>query len=321
MAPRTRKKATAPRNRKKVVALKRKRNAEESEDSEAAKDSYRTISDLPNELLHMIMSQVHRMDLKYCSLTCRVVREVAVEYLSYKWPQVDDLAHFLAFMRNHPRPRRTVLSLRLCSNSSIDAKDVADIKLLFKDLGTLRLETVPCLPPSPRHPKGTEGSESNTSPLPLSHLRLSPHLSTHSPDSYMNGVMYTLSLFEPKYLYLHLAGDVDLGQDSFDARCLAGYPAVQHVWVTRSLPCAGSKSTAPLIDALSKTLSSDSLRSVSIDYDSRDTLKAYRTMFERICSNITTLKVCANPPYDYKDRAQWVNPLDGELLSSACIVP
>ncbi|KAI0720695.1 hypothetical protein C8T65DRAFT_801062 [Cerioporus squamosus] len=125
-------------------------------------------------------------------------------------------------------------------------------------------------------------------------------------------MMYLLSLLELHHLHLYIA-DVDYGEELFDAKCLARPSAVESIQVSR---WSGQpiKHMARAIDALSKTLSADCLRKMWIAYDSKDTLRAYHTMFERVGRNITTLTVVADAPFYYKNREYWVNPFDDFTL-------
>ncbi len=63
-----------------------------------------SILDLPPELLHMIFAYRRKdwgRSKKAYANVCRKLRDVAVEYLEFRNSRVDDLDHFMGFMRRH----------------------------------------------------------------------------------------------------------------------------------------------------------------------------------------------------------------------------
>ncbi|KAI0720683.1 hypothetical protein C8T65DRAFT_632429 [Cerioporus squamosus] len=228
-----------------------------------------------------------------------MLREVALEYLHFRHSiSVDDVPHLLTFMRNHPRLEfgKTVTSLHL-RHSTIEAKVVDDMASLLPNLSSLTLESVRAL----RLGRGDVG-DSNAAPLRLS--RLDIHL---CPRSYVSGLMHLLSSFNPKNLHLSGVGE-DVEVEVFDARRLARLSDVESINVHPRT--GGRKSIAPIVDALSKTLAADSLKSIRVTYDSKDTVRAYGRMIERLGSKITSLTLFARPPYPFEKRVGWVDPFD-----------
>ncbi|RDX47294.1 hypothetical protein OH76DRAFT_789971 [Lentinus brumalis] len=268
----------------------------------ACKVLRRTITDLPTEILHMILSEVRRRRyaVKPCSLTCQTLRDVAVEYLQFKSVHLEDVSHFLTFIRQNPRVGKTVTNLHV-RDSLADAKVVSDVKLLLPNLSSLYIHQVLFTPPSSRG----DASDFDTSPLRLSRLTIGPH---SSAPSFIPGLMYLLSLVETSQLHLYIS-DGYYGEDSFDAQCLAGRSAVKSIQLSR-WPGKHMNQMARTIGALSKTLSADSLQHMCIEYDSKDTLRAYQTLFEYVGGNITTLTVVADAPFHYEERKKWADPLD-----------
>ncbi|RPD75521.1 hypothetical protein L226DRAFT_522687 [Lentinus tigrinus ALCF2SS1-7] len=279
--------------------------------TKVVKSEYRKIIDLPPELLHMIFEYVKddRWTMKRCAATCAVLREVAVEYLKYPSPRVyENLDHFMTFMRRHKKPTTTVRSLQL-SNVALDASLMTEIKGLFPKLTYLTLRDISCTPPLPYHRPPPE------SLMQVESLRLE---STRGGWS-LCGMMHIISFLAPTTRL-----DIDLRgcegfPDKFDPRCLASSPAVRELWIDSSY--VPRRTSADVLDALSRTLAPESLKRVVIEYDSGDTVRALSALLGRIGSNVMNLylRPCSRP-WDAAKRQTWSDPFDDwQLLDiSAC---
>ncbi len=256
----------------------------------------------------MIMLQVRRSSrVKPCSLTCRILREVALDYLSFNGHViVDEVPHFLTFIRNHPRIGKAVTSLSL-SHSTIQAKVVGDMISLLPNLSRLSLDDARTLPPT----RGDAG-DSNAASLRL--LRMD----VESSGSYIPGLMHMLSSFNPQHLHLTV-NPPNSKVGSFDARSLTKLPAVESLNVHTRTGTRQNVSIARVVDVLSKTLAPDTLQLMRVTYDSKDTLRAYGSIIKRCGSKITSLTLYTDAPYPFKERVGWVDPFDGEY--SACSTP
>ncbi|RPD75517.1 hypothetical protein L226DRAFT_570537 [Lentinus tigrinus ALCF2SS1-7] len=268
---------------------------------------YRKITDLPPELLHMIFEYVkhERWTMKRCAATCPVLREIAVEYLEYRCIGIArNLDHLMAFMQRHRRPPTTVQSLEL-SGVALDASLVNEMKDLFPNLKDLYLEEdVSCIPPLPYHPP-------HPAPQPMQLERLVLDSPRHGGWS-LCGMVHILSLLAPKILVIDLFLDDGMGfQDKFDPSCLAASPAVEELRVHCSYT-PGLRRLTELLDALSRTLSPEHLRSVYLKYDSEADLRALGALLGRIGSNVTSLHLDPNrwSRWTLEERQKWSDPFD-----------
>ncbi len=269
-----------------------------------------SILDLPPELLHMIFAY-RRKDLgkskKSYANVCRKLRDVAVEYLEYEGPLVNDLDHFMGFMRRHGGPPKTVQSLYLF-DVHLDATIVREIRQLFPNLTSLTLSDIVCNPPSPyNHPQ----SEPPETPLPeplkeLEDIRI--HCRRAHAGWSLTGLMHILSLLSAKELLI-LTYDGMCFRDTFDPSCLAGTSAIENLHVTISQ--IHEESMAKVLDALSVTLAPDVLQGVKVEYDSKPTLRALGSLLDRIGGNVTNLSIYPRFRWTLDHRQKWTDPFDG----------
>ncbi|KAI0720694.1 hypothetical protein C8T65DRAFT_692615 [Cerioporus squamosus] len=301
-----------------VRRAKKARRIENPDPTEVVKTPT-SLLDLPPEVLHMIF-EYRRNDFWRCRLAymnvCRELREVAVEYLEYRTPRVDNLNHFLGFMQQHSPLPKTVRSIHL-SNMPLDAKLVRELTRLFPTLTSLTLANISCFPPYPyHHPQ----SDSETAPVPMQLETLIIECSPVRPGRASNsgsqwslsGMMHILSLLAPKTLDVRMDNGICF-RDKFEPSCLAATPAVQvlrfHFWETPK------KSISNVLDALSVTLAPECLQSVTAKYDTKPSLRALSTLLERIGGNVTNLAINVPVPlWDMKRRKQWSDPLDDWAL-------
>ena len=325
----------APRRRK--VPDHKPADATESNGSRST--TRRTITDLPPELLHMIFAlldlRMYWVILEYTTI-CRKIREVAVEYVAFKNPLVDDLEGFLTFMRRHRPSARTVRSLEL-TRVPLDAVLVSEFPQLFPNLTHLHLTDISCTPPFPYTHQAlptqqlVEQSPSN----PDCDSRLVPTLTPMRLEKFtlecaqkgragwtLCSMMHILSLFAPQNLFVLLSDAASL-KDTFDPSCLAAFPAVEYLQIHHRPTSQKSQAIANVLHALSKTLAPDSLESVATMYDSKPALRALSSLLERVGRNVIDLFVSALPPWVLADRQKWSDPFDGEcyfLLNSCGIL-
>ncbi len=253
---------------------------------------------------------------------CRTLRHAALEYFAFKNPRVDDLDHFLAYMRRHRLPPKTVRSLHL-SNVSLDATLVREIAQLFPNLESLTLVDISCIPPLPRnhHPQ-SDPETTPPVPMPLNSLTLSCKRPRRDSGWSLSGMMHILSLLAPSELTVWMGHGVSF-RDTFDPSCLAASPAT--VWDLdvgfTGTPKKSAIATVTVLDALSRTLAPGALQSVEVRYDSKAALRAPGTLLARIGSNVTNLAIHPPAPSELEERHQtWTDPFDGEsrIVSSTC---
>ncbi|RDX47287.1 hypothetical protein OH76DRAFT_1406192 [Lentinus brumalis] len=243
---------------------------------------------------------------------CRKLRDVAVEYLEFRNPQVNDLDHFMGFMRRHGPLTKTVQSLHLL-NVHLDATLVLEIRQLFPNLTSLALSDIVCNPPSPyNHPQ----SDPPENPLPealkeLEDLKIDCRPARADSGWSLTGLMHILSLLSARKLLIWMHDGMCF-RDKFDPSCLAGTSAVQNVHVLISqIP---KKSMANVMNALSVTLAPDVLQGVEVEYDSKPTLRALGSLLDRIGGNVTNLTIYPLVRWTLEERKKWTDPFDDWTL-------
>ncbi|RDX47290.1 hypothetical protein OH76DRAFT_1484890 [Lentinus brumalis] len=280
--------------------------------------AYRTIVDLPLDLLHMILVQFRdsRWNLDTCMKVCRTLRHAALEYLAFKSPRVDDLDHFLTFMASHRLPPKTVRSLHL-SNVSLDAALVREIAQLFPNLKSLTLVDISCILPLPNHRPPSDPETTAPVPTQFNSLTLSCKRPRRDSSWSLSGMMHILSLLAPSELTVWMGHGVSF-RDTFDPSCLAASPAT--VWdLDVGFTGTPKKSAiATVLDALSRTLAPGALQSVEVRYDSKAALRAPGTLLARIGSNVTNLAIHPPAPSELEERHQtWTDPFDESSIHVA----
>ncbi|KAI0720684.1 hypothetical protein C8T65DRAFT_826160 [Cerioporus squamosus] len=293
------------------------RKIEAVKSEEDAKTTPRTITDLPPELLHMLFSHLreYRYTIEACTMVCRLLRDIAVEYLVFKRPRrvgdLDHLDHFLSFMRRHPRPSKTVQSLTLF-DMPLNGTLVREITQLFPNLKSLELSDISCTPPSPYHHPQSDSETSVPAPMQLGNLVLDCTRARAASSGWtLSGMMHILSLFHPKELIVWMKNGARF-RDTFEPACLAESPAVQdlRVLIRESEIPRNRKSIANVLDALSRTLAPGVLQSVTVRYDSKATLRALSTLLKRIGENVKALTIHGPAPRCGEKRQIWVDPFD-----------
>ena len=279
--------------------------------NEVIKRPYRTITDLPPELLHMIFSYLRpwTRHLKACSLTCRALRDVSVEYLKFPHPSVRDLPRFVEFMQSHPPILTTIRGICLGSGTRLDATLVNTIKTLFPKLDYLNLVNISFDPT-------LDQTQSAALPFRLNRLNLTCMPPMQGPRCSLPGMMHIISLLAPQKLSLQIDEGFRFdGRQSFGPSCIAASPAIASLRVRFGRPV--EIDVATVLDALTKTLAPDTLQTVDVYYDSKATVRALGTMLARIGSSVTTLTLHASIPSSNPYKVEkWSDPFDGESRAS-----
>ncbi|KAI1786720.1 hypothetical protein LXA43DRAFT_756296, partial [Ganoderma leucocontextum] len=178
----------------------------------APPSKYRTLSDLPPELLHAIISCVksNRKALRASSLVCRSVRAVAVEYFFpigvavTNVTSMDDLVSFL--QHANPTLGNNIRWLRLSGKkgdrelplTTVDAAVMARLLPLVPNLTSLHLtHFIYTLPLQPLSPSVSHAQEDTpTGPFHLRSLTVGSGLyATRHHKSSVSGLFRILSLF------------------------------------------------------------------------------------------------------------------------------
>ena len=285
----------------------------------------RTLTDLPPELLHLILADFdklwyYKVTLWSCSLTCRLLRAVALEHLNFRrlsLKEVTSLDPLLAFLRLYPRVAKTVISLSLWGPlahpdsdsrplTTIDDTLVASVVELLPKLNSLHLQSFKySMPQSPRA----------AGPFPLSTFTLRGH--GHVQSS-LTCTLRVLSLFTPKHVQDFNLSQFDLNTP-FEPDALHRPADVQRLWLLGSMG-GGPRYTSRLLQALAVSLKSDSLQELSVKVDSKETVHALGELLSCTGCNLTTLEIRNGGAMLYpRERTTWIDPLEGETCLSGSL--
>ncbi|TFK89023.1 hypothetical protein K466DRAFT_45137 [Polyporus arcularius HHB13444] len=249
----------------------------------------RTLTDLPVELLHLIIAHME----------------------GNKYHDVTSFDPFLQFLRRYPRVAKTVVSVRLrgraqrkvtetSPTTSIDDTVVGSIVELLPRLESLALYsfhyTMSPVASATKRPSG---------PFPLIKVTIGGHC---HKDSSLTCTLRVLSLFTPRCMDLHTLDRFDLDAP-FEPRFLHRRLALRQL--SLSAPIFGVREhTALALQALSVSLKSDSLQELCVQVDSKEAVAALGKLLSYAGCNITTLAIATtfcNWKYD-----RWVDPFEGK---------
>lgn len=260
--------------------------------------------------LQKSQSSMPRGSIRPSTLSCKPLRDVAVNYLYWSHPRItgtDELELFLRFMDTNHGPANTVRHIVL-SSAVLDVKSIDQIRRLFPRLVDISLTDLTYCPPLIHHHDSQPGPADLTTALCVQGLSFSCTRATSGWT--LSGMMDILSLLQPRdcNVTIELEG---YSREAFDPRRIAGFSAVRNL-VLRYKDPTSKKSIGGLLDALSQTLDPNALDNVEVQYDSKESLLALGRMLERVGRNVTRLTVCPNAPETLAKREAWMDPFDGE---------
>lgn len=283
---------------------------------------HRTLSDLPPELIHIIVSQVeYKAGVRACSLTSRRIRAVAVEFIFggrlkvwIKEPGITD--HLVRFLTNNPRvaQRITVLSVDVHGTDawknapdypSVNKRDVTRLMKAVPNLGMLSLSGF-TITESPLI-QDDEGIPHPTTPFPL--LRDLTLKAMHTPST-LAGLFSILSLFNPPFLSFGYSCQFDTTRP---LDCVDRQLPIESLRVECG-SCMDRRCTAMLLDALSKTVQDASLRRLVVRCDSQDAIRALGRLLYRAGDRLISLHLGIEGPWLMGHEGSWIDPLRGMLL-------
>lgn len=291
---------------------------------------YRTITDLPTELLEIILLQLpawkYSHTLRAVSLTCKRLRAGSLEFVFTDTLKVRDITtfdHLLRFLDTNPRAVKRVQSLTLSGRrkeldpqnerylleTAVDEALLARVVARLPSLQTVMLVTLLYLPST---------SEDHRNHARHRHkLRSLSIRGSWTPQCSVAGLFQVLSLFSAKSLdiitwcYSSDSGD----SDPFDVRslqvhrCLA--PALLHI---DAFPLSGPQWNPQLLAALTKSLRADALRDLRINIDSPKAARCAGELLMHAGRRITHLALHRHAPFSQSERDGWIDPLQGKSV-------
>ncbi|TFK89030.1 hypothetical protein K466DRAFT_661867 [Polyporus arcularius HHB13444] len=274
----------------------------------------RTLTDLPPEILHLILRYMRR-DKHYvssCSRTCRLLRAVALEHLDFRRVSltgVKTFDPFLQFLRKYPRVAKTVISV--CLGGEIEDNDHSPITTIDDTLVVSIAELLPKLDSlvlhSFRYVMPTDLSAARRrEPIQLSSFVIEDQF--HDKSS-LTGIFRVMSLFTPRETDRLELERFDI-EESFEPTHLHRPLEFRQLCLQES---DTPKHTALTLQALSVSVKSNSLRELHVEVDSKQTVIALGQLLRSAGRRLTTLTI--------EDVDGHVNSLKGnwkKLNLSAC---
>ena len=293
---------------------------------------YRTITDLPTELLHTIFSQVQnfrnsidRYPLYSSSLTCKRLRDVSLEFVFHDTLTVRDITtfeHLLRFLETNPRALKRIQSLTLSGTSKYRYNDiypigeryVLDLETAVDDalvarivdrlpsLQIVSLESFLYLPPTSQYRRNDARR-----PCELRSLSIRGTWTSHCSIA---GMFQVLSLFSAHEMDVDMLCYSSEWDDSrpFDVRSFPVHqsltPALLYI---NAYVQSGPTWTTPLLDALTLSLRPGALRDLCVIIDN-DTA-ALGELLLRAGGSITALSLHRHAESSQSERDGWIDPL------------
>ena len=290
--------------------------------------NHRTITDLPTELLHTILSQVNRRyTLHPSSLTCKRLRDVSLEFIFkdiLKVQGITTLEHLLRFLEANPRALKRIQNLTLSATYKfdpdseqnllevpLDAALVARIVGCLPNLKTVKLNNFLYLPPMS---DSVHRRNDSSRPRELRSLSIR---GTWTSQCSISGLFQVLSLFSAQELEVDTQCFRTPDSVSFNIRSLdvlrSLAPERLHIDAHNRSGPEYSPQTQ-LLAALTKSLRLDVLRDLRVSVDSSTAARALGELLLRAGGSITALTLNRGASSWQSERDGWIDPLRGTSL-------
>lgn len=290
--------------------------------------SLRTLTDLPPELLHIILTQLKssRRDTIACSLTCWRLRGVALEYFFTRRlfaKRIKSPDHLVHFLRTYPRIAQRISELqfsgrltrsytldRSYASTTIDDVMIAKIITLLPNVKSVRLDDFRYAPPLPLP---STADLFSFGPFYVDALYFGGY--GHERSS-LAGFVRVVSLFAPKALVT--SPDIRISSTlPFDPGCIHRPIELQ------KLSLCSKRAPLAMIEALSKSISSGSLTDVFVNCEAIEDAQALGRLLAQAGENVRLLRLgCLT--------CRWLDPRgpspfspfksEARLLSALCLV-
>ncbi|EJF61825.1 hypothetical protein DICSQDRAFT_126907 [Dichomitus squalens LYAD-421 SS1] len=288
----------------------------------ARPSKYRTICDLPVELLCMIVSHVKssRWTLRACTLACHCLRAVSLEHYFNTRLKVRDIRsfdHLISFLRAAPNIREKIRRLELSGQTeigkvphialtSIDDTVVATLMQLLPNLTSLDINSMMYDTPASRSPPHVQ--QDKPGPFRLQSFSFDFYY-TLSHNSSISGLFRILSLFSIDALSYSVR-DFDT-TSPFDLAFLHRPLEIKKLRISHCSPDENS-GTSLLLDAFTESLEPESLESLRIEYGTGPEVLALGKLLARAGKALTSLSISGIHPFMLSERKpwHWVDPLN-----------
>ncbi|TBU26958.1 hypothetical protein BD311DRAFT_725041 [Dichomitus squalens] len=298
----------------------------------ARSSKYRTICDLPVELLCMIISHVKSdtWTIRTCTLVCHCLRAVSLEHhfrnaLSVR--DIDAFDHLFSFLRANPKICEKTGSIRLSGATrkvgkhgyapltSIDDNTVLELTQLLPNLTALRLGCFVYIPPQLSAPRRNPDAEQDPpAPFRLEQLSFGSTTTSSSKESSISGLFRILSMFDVDSLYGEPTGwDINAPIPS-DISSLHRPLRTKKLRLWKSC-LDDSKFIAMLLEAFTKSLEPGYLQDLEVECSTISEVSAIGQLLARVGQGLTSLQVSGKSPPSASMRDGWKDPMDSHWES------
>ncbi|TBU26947.1 hypothetical protein BD311DRAFT_666444 [Dichomitus squalens] len=298
----------------------------------ARSSKYRTICDLPVELLCMIISHVKsdKWTIRTCTLVCHCLRAVSLEHhfrnaLSVR--NIDTFDHLFSFLRANPKICEKTARIRLdgatrnvekhgyAPVTSIDENTVLELTQLLPNLTALRLGCFVYKPPQLPDPRRNPCAEQDPPErIRLEQLSFGSLYTPFPNESSISGFFHILSMFEIDFL-----GGCPTGWEH-DARTPLDLSSLHRPLRAKRL-CLYDRGSVNnfkivLLDAFTKSLEPGYLQDLNVECGNVSEVSAIGELLARVGHGLTSLQVSGMPPHaPVSARRCWKDPLDSHWKS------
>ena len=300
---------------------------------------YRTICDLPFELLDIIISYVKadKRAVWACTLVCHFIRAVSLEhYFGTRLgvEQISSFDHLFSFLAGNPRVCAKTRRLRISGKTRKVKKDQFRLCTPLDDTVVLRLmQLLPNL-------ENFDFTDFIFESIQASVLQLVPRSERviagpfHLRQLFFNSGLYTLphecstsvlfailSLFTMDEL---LVGEMEYDFEAsapLDLAYLHHFLSVKKLHIDVGSTAMSSATTGILLRGLAESVEPGTLCTLDVRYHTVHDVDAIGKLLTRAGEGLTSLTLRPRVPYDASERRRWKDPLDSTWLPSfpSCI--
>ena len=305
----------------------------------ARSSKYRTICDLPFELLDMVISHVKsdKWTVQTCTLVCHCLRAVSLEHYfrtCLRVSQIGSFDHLFSFLAAYPRICAKTLRLRITGETRKVKKNQFLPRTPLDDTTVLRLmRSLPNLEEFDfcnfvhDHPQeftpqtAPTAGQAASGPFHLQRLVLGSGYDVLPHKCSISGLFRILSLFVIDELH------VDWVKYKLDASAPLNLAYLYRSLEVKGLHMAVGSAvrnctpTDVLLRAFTESFETGTLRTLDVQYHTLQDVIAIGELLSHGGEGLTSLAVHPGISYVWPERTRWKDPLDSTCLQLSGVSP
>ena len=298
----------------------------------ARTNKYRTICDLPVELLDMIISHVKwdRRTVWTCTLVCHCLRAVSLEHyfdVCLTALQLSSLDHLLSFLAANPKICANILRLLISGErrkvqkdqflpcTPLDDTTVLRLMRLLPHVKILNFRNFVHDHPQEFAPQPIPSAEQEASgPFHLHRLTLGSGSDVLPHKCSIPGLFRILSLFVIGELRIEWAKHKLEPSGPLNLAYLYRPLKVENLHIDLQSAGRDRIPTHAYLKAFTESMQPGALRTLDIRYHTARDVVAIGKLLARAGEGLTSLTLRPDVPYDASERKRWKDPLDSTWL-------